>query len=371
MLCPSARNSSEEPQTRRNIDLRLSPEYFGADFLKENIMNNFYETRQHERFLKDFTPVFQKLLHARGINQENLNDFLNPQLESLKNPYLFADMKKAVDIIIEAVKNNKKIAVYGDYDVDGTTSGFILAEAFRWLKIPVELHIPHRTRDGYGIQIHTLGKMKAAGIGLVISVDCGIRAFEPCRWANENNLDIIVTDHHEPDGINLPEAMAVINPLRANCQSNARNLTGVGIAFKLSQALLEKSKFTHDIKKLLPFVALGMIADMTELTGEARTMVKIGFDEILKTDNLGLKTLCETCISGEKMTSTDVGFQLAPRINAAGRLGESGLVVDLFNARDERRAAQLALELELLNDDRKLIQAQIFDAATRLAKELI
>jgi single-stranded-DNA-specific exonuclease len=316
------------------------------------------------------SEIFARILALRGIKPETARDFLYPKIESLSDPFNLQDMGKAVERIIEAVKAKEKIAVYGDYDVDGTTGAFVLSETFRWLKIPIETHIPHRTRDGYGVQKHTLEKMKEEGVSLVITVDCGIRAFDEIEWAKNNGIDIIVTDHHQPD-TRLPAALAVINPHRSDCNAGLESLTGVGVAFKLAQALLSKSKISYDLRQLLPFVALGMIADMTNLEGEARTIVKLGFDEIYNSKNFGLAALCEICLSGETLTSTDVGFQLAPRINAAGRLGESQAVIELFNSSSMDEARRLAIELDVLNDDRKRIQYLTIEKAEEEAEKQI
>lgn len=315
--------------------------------------------------------VFATLLAQRGFSPDSLQSFLYPKMEHLTSPSGLKDMDKAVERIIAAVKKREKIAVYGDYDVDGVTGAFVLGESFRWLKIPIDVHIPHRTRDGYGIQIPTLEKMKADGISVVISVDCGVRAFEPIKWAKENGIDVIITDHHQPDGENLPEAFAVINPHRTDCTAKMESLTGVGVAFKLAQALLAKSKISYNLAELLPFVALGMIADMTTLTGEARTLVKLGFNEIFNSSNPGLQALCEICLEGESLTSSDVGFQLAPRINAAGRLGEAQLVLDLLNSANIIDARAIAMEIDGLNDARKQIQAEVSALAVRLAETQI
>lgn len=338
-------------------------------------INDLPETARQIQAQLKCSGTFARLLDRRGLTGAALRSFLHPSLDDLSNPFSLKDMDKSVERIIQAVRNKEAIAVYGDYDVDGVTASFVLAETFRRLKIPLAVHIPHRTRDGYGIQIHTLEEMKAQGIKVIISVDCGVRAFEPLQWAKDNGIDVIVTDHHQPDGEALPNAFAVINPHRSDCLAQMENLTGVGVAFKLAHALFSKSKQAPNLERhlraLLPFVSLGMIADVTELTGEARTLVKLGFDEIYRTENIGLRALCDLCLDGEKLSSSDVGFKLAPRINAAGRLNEADLVLDLLMSKTPKEARCIADELDAVNEKRKVIQEEVFNSALDQVRELI
>ncbi|HRH45179.1 MAG TPA: single-stranded-DNA-specific exonuclease RecJ [Pyrinomonadaceae bacterium] len=333
--------------------------------------DNINQLQQH----LNCSNIFAQLLDKRGLKVETVNAFLNPVLADLSDPSNLKDLDRAVERIIQAVKNNEKIAVYGDYDVDGVTGSFVLQETFNILKLPLIVHIPHRTRDGYGIQQATLEKLQAEGVSVVISVDCGVRAFEPLVWAKNNGMDIIITDHHQPDGDSLPDAYALINPHRNDCDAEMESLTGVGVAFKLAHALLRKSKYSANLddhlRSLLPFVALGMIADMTSLVGEARALVKIGFNEIYRTKNFGLQALCDLCLDGAELSSSDVGFKLAPRINAAGRLGEAQLVLDLLNAQNPEEARSFAIELDAINDARRAIQDDVVKQAEAQAFEQI
>lgn len=313
----------------------------------------------------EVTPLIAALLISRGYETEAAaRKFLNPSFEDLHDPYLLKGMKKAVKRILEAIENKEKILIWGDYDVDGTTGTVVLRKAFEILGAETGFHVPNRFTEGYGINTEHLEKAKNKGYTLVISVDTGTRSFEPLAWAKENGLDVIVTDHHlSDDNRGIPECVAMINPNQAGCSYPDKNLAGVGVAFKLVQALLREKGREGIVKGFLKVVAIGTIADIMKLTGENRAIVKIGLEDLPKAHNYGLKALMEVADCRSEMTSYTIGFRIAPRINAAGRMEVARHVVELFEAESFEKARELAELLDSRNRERQKVQREITEMA--------
>jgi len=318
------------------------------------------------------SPIVAALLISRGHEtEEKAHQFLNPSTEHLHEPYLLKDMKTAVNRILKAIENGEKILIWGDYDVDGTTGTVVLRKALEILGAKTIFHVPHRFTEGYGINIPELEKAKERGCSLVISVDCGIRSFEPLNWAKENGLDVIITDHHLPDESNgNPPALAVINPNQPDCEYPDKNLAGVGVAFKLAHALLREKRKENLVKSFLKVVAIGTIADVMNLTGENRAIVSLGLKDLPKAVNYGLKALMEVADCTGEMSSYDIGFRIAPRINAAGRMDAARHVVELLETTDFDEARSIAEMLNSRNRERQKIQQEITALAFLETKEI-
>ncbi len=320
------------------------------------------------------------LLTSRSITSaDEAHRFFHPTLADLHDPDLLLGMPAAVARIQLAVAHAEPILIYGDYDVDGTTATVLLKTAIERIAPPhapaqVSYHVPHRIREGYGIQNVRLAEAAAAGVRLVISVDTGIRAFAAADEAKALGLDLIVTDHHLPDGVEgIPEAIAVINPAQPGCPYPNKHLCGAGVAFKLAHALLAAHAVTplqqHRLKNILlpsflKLVALATIADSVPLLGENRTMVALGLHELRNPIQPGLRALMRVAELplDRSPTAHEVGFRLAPRINAAGRMDVASDVVELFLTRDPDRANILAEKLDALNQDRRATEAAALEA---------
>ena len=310
-------------------------------------------------------PLVAALLIARGYGTpEQAHKFLNPSYDDLHEPFLLKGMREAMARIFQAIDNGEKILIWGDYDVDGTTGTVLLRKTLSILGGATSYHVPNRFTEGYGINIPALEQAKADGCTVVISVDCGIRSFEPIAWAKENGLDFIVTDHHISDPVRgNPDAFTVINPNQPECNYPDKHLAGVGVAFKLAHALLRERKKDHLVPAFLKIAAIGTIADIMQLTGENRAIVALGLRDLPNTRNYGLKALMEVADCTSEMTSYHIGFRIAPRINAAGRMDVANHVVDLFEAEDFGKARTLAAILDSRNKERQRVQQQITELA--------
>ncbi|HVE57124.1 MAG TPA: single-stranded-DNA-specific exonuclease RecJ [Pyrinomonadaceae bacterium] len=310
------------------------------------------------------SPLIAALLISRGFESpETAYKFLNPSYEDLHEPNLLKDMTKSVERILKAVESGEKILIWGDYDVDGTTGTVVLRKALEILGAETGFHVPNRFTEGYGLNIPALEKAKERGYSLVITVDCGSTAFEPIAWAQKNGMDVIVTDHHLTKDEGLPNAFAVVNPNQPDDEYPDKNLAGVGVAFKVAHALLREKGKENVVKGFLKVVAIGTIADIMKLTGENRAIVKIGLQDLPKAHNFGLKALMEVSDCHAEMTSYHIGFRLAPRINAAGRMDVARHVVELFEAETFEKARELADVLNSRNLERQKIQREITELA--------
>jgi single-stranded-DNA-specific exonuclease len=310
-------------------------------------------------------PLTAALLIARGHDtKQKALTFLNPSPEHLHEPYLLAGMREAVARIQRAVKTGEKILIWGDYDVDGTTGTVLLRKMFRLLGVETGFHVPNRFTEGYGLNIPALEEAQKAGVSLVITVDCGIRSFEPLEWAAANGLDVIVTDHHLSDETRgNPPAAAIVNPNQTGCPYPDKNLAGVGVAFKLAHALLREHDLEHEVPQFLKIAAIGTVADVMQLTGENRAIVALGLLDLPSTDNLGLRALMEVADCRSDMTSYHIGFRIGPRINAAGRMDVAKHVIELFEAVDQAEARSLAGLLDSRNRERQQMQMRITELA--------
>lgn len=321
----------------------------------------------------EIPPLIAGLLLARGISTAaDAEQFLNPRIEQLLDPFSMLGMDRAVERIQQAVTAKEPILIYGDYDVDGTTATVLLKTTIEMLGGSVRFHIPHRLREGYGMQSEILETTAREGIRLVISVDTGIRAFAAAEAAAELGLDLIVTDHHLPEAaLALPRALAVLNPNQPGCGYACRHLCGAGVAFKLAQALLEAWDLERARTKILPsflkMLAIATIADAVPLLGENRVFVALGLVELRRPVGLGLRALMREAQidpACRPLTPIDVAFRLAPRINAAGRMDIASEVIELFTTRDEARANDLAAKLERLNQERRAAEAAMLGEVT-------
>ena len=313
------------------------------------------------------SPLIARLLVSRGISTgECALHFLAPKLEHLHSPYLMKGMREAVARIQRAISTGERILIYGDYDVDGTTAIVILKRAIELGGGAADFHVPHRIRDGYGMKDDVIERAAANGVRLVISVDTGIRAFAAAKAARRVGLDLIVTDHHLPEDGQLPRALAVLNPNQPDCAYPCKSLCGAGIAFKIAQALFETKDEADARRRLLPsflkMAAIATIADAVPLIGENRVIAKLGLAGLRDPRNPGLRALMTVAQLADKqrrLSASDVAFRIAPRMNAAGRMDVAQTVIELFEAREEEKARDLAARLNQLNSDRQQSEQQI------------
>jgi single-stranded-DNA-specific exonuclease len=308
------------------------------------------------------------VLYGRGFRDGlSARRFLCPSLDDLNDPLTLRGMDCALERLTRAIRNREKILIYGDYDVDGTTSVVILKRAIELAGGAAEFHVPDRLKDGYGMRPEVVETAAARGVSLIISVDTGIRAAAVVRRAAEFAIDVIITDHHLPEA-ELPPALAVLNPNRPDCDYPEKNLCGVGVAFKLVQALLGRldwpaAKLRRVLESFLKLVAIGTVADVVPLTGENRIIVKHGLSGLRAVSNPGLRALLKVAgFSGGRVPSaTQVAFRLAPRMNAAGRMATANDVIELLLTHDEERARALAEHLDALNAERQKTEAEIIE----------
>jgi len=312
-------------------------------------------------------PIAQ-VLSARGISPKESPAFLEPRLEYLNDPFLMRDMDKAVERIITAVKESQKIMVHGDYDVDGVTSLSLLYRNLTSIGLNVIPYIPDRFTEGYGLSRQGIEKAKEEGISLIITVDCGITALEEIEMARKYGIDVIVTDHHEPRET-LPEATAIINPKVDNYPF--KDLAGVGVAFKLLEALYRKLSLNlNHLYWDLDLVALGTVADIVPLVKENRVFVHFGLKILEKSKKAGIKSLKSVTGLNGKVKPWHISFVLAPRLNAAGRLNHAIEAFKLLSTRDGLEALQLARELDKTNKERQGIERKILSEAEKMVRRM-
>ena len=310
-----------------------------------------------------YPELLSAVLAARGVSgPEEAALFLERDRELSWSPLLMKDMDKAVARIEAAIANRERIAVFGDYDVDGITSTVLLVDYLRSRGADCTKYIPRRVEDGYGLGREPLRTLRERGVSLVITVDCGITGVEEARYAGEIGLDLVITDHHECKE-RLPEAVAVVDPKRPDCPYPFKHLAGVGVALKLVLALGEQREEAL-FARYCTLAAIGTVADVMQMSGENRVIVYRGLEAIGNTDFLGLRALLrETGLTDRAVTSTQIGFVLSPRINAAGRMGEAELAADLLLTDDPEQAETLARELCELNRERQAVEQEIFAQA--------
>jgi single-stranded-DNA-specific exonuclease len=311
------------------------------------------------------SPAAKVLVHRGFADPAAARRFLHPSLDDLFDPYLMLGMQPAVDRLRSAIRAGEKILIYGDYDVDGTTSVVLLTKAVQIAGGAASYHVPHRLKEGYGMRPEVVETAAAQGITLMISVDTGIRAAQVVTRANQLGIDTIVTDHHLPD-IALPPAVAVLNPNQHDCRYPDKNLCGAAVAFKLAHALLctlgwTEVKLRRVLESFLKMVAIATVADVVPLTGENRVIVKHGLDGLGEVKNPGLRALLDVAgfTNGMVPTARQVAFQIAQRLNAAGRMDTAKTVIDLFLSTDPAHARELAQQLHDQNAERRQVEAQI------------
>ncbi|MCR4402217.1 MAG: single-stranded-DNA-specific exonuclease RecJ [Firmicutes bacterium] len=299
-------------------------------------------------------------------------EFLRADMGDLLDPFLLPDMELAVVRVLRALRNGERIRIYGDYDVDGITSTCVLLDVLRTLGANVDYYIPGRLHEGYGLNLEAVERAASAGVSLIITVDCGITAVEEVNLAAKRGIDVIVTDHHEPSHV-LPRAHALVNPKRRDQTYAFPDLAGVGVAYKLASALLRAHAGTLDAPvpsdELLELVALGTIADVAPLTGENRILVKHGLARLSTAPNPGIQALIQVSgLTGREIGAAAVGFFLGPRLNAAGRLGDASLCVDLLTAASPDDAERIASILDKANQERQSLEQAILDEAASMVK---
>ena len=319
----------------------------------------------------ELPPAIVKILLNRGFDSpETVEKFLNPQLSDLRDPFLLLGMDKAMERVTKALLANEKIVIYGDYDVDGITATSLLYIIFNKLGAQVDYFLPNRLVEGYGLSVDGINEVKKQGADLIITVDTGINAIDEVAYANSQGIEVIITDHHEPREI-LPEAVAIVNPKQEQCQFN-EELSGVGVAFKFAQAVYKSlGQNVADLHEHLDLVALGTAADIVPLVGENRVLTRFGIPQISRTTKPGLKSLTFVSgLMGKDISTGQVVFVLAPRINAIGRLGDAKDAIRLLSTRDEKVAQEVARRLDDDNRKRKRIDEETLNEALAQLEEI-
>ncbi|UCG12935.1 MAG: single-stranded-DNA-specific exonuclease RecJ [Deltaproteobacteria bacterium] len=318
-------------------------------------------------------PLMAAILARRQITSAaKAREFLEPNLRNLPSPHQLPDIAKAVERIARALKRDEQIVVYGDYDVDGLTATAVLVQFISKLGGQVRWYVPHRVREGYGLNSEALRYFSREGVGLVITVDCGIGDHKEIQEARELGLDVVVTDHHQPPSI-LPEASALVNPKQGDGGKDHRDMAGVGVAFYLATALRAhlrgsgrwRTSNEPNLKAYLDLVAIGTLADMAPLTSTNRILASIGLEVLARTPRAGLRALKEICgLQESRVSEGDVLFRLGPRLNAAGRLGSADLSLRLLLSSDLEKARLLARELDKSNARRQAAEEKLFAEAS-------
>ncbi|MCB5294925.1 MAG: single-stranded-DNA-specific exonuclease RecJ [Candidatus Cloacimonadaceae bacterium] len=313
-----------------------------------------------------------ELIYRRGLhNMQDIREFFNPDLTHLTDPFLFEDMEVAVKRILKAVENEELITIYGDYDVDGTTATALLYLGLKRIGAYIDFYIPHRMIDGYGLSLGSLDQLAENGSKLIISVDCGVNALEEINAITNMGMEIIITDHHNPKA-ELPTALAIINPKIPGCKFPFPHLAGVGVAYKLLMAVYHTLGIDNaeNVLKYMDLVAVGTIADIVPLIGENRIFASIGLQHLIEMKNLGLNALIQLCgLNQRTLDTTDIVFGIAPRINAAGRMGSAALAVELLISTDETHSMELAEMIERDNSLRQQEDQKTFHEACEIIEK--
>lgn len=325
--------------------------------IDENVLQDFMKVH-------NLNEILASVLINRNLTEAaDINLFMNPTRKDFHDPFLMPDMKATVNRVLEAIKNQERIMIYGDYDADGITSITVLKNFLEERGLQVASYIPNRLDEGYGLNKEAVKKIYDDGYKLIITVDCGISGIDEVDYANSLGMEVLITDHHEP-GQSLPNALAIVDAKRKDSKYPFNQLAGVGVVFKLIQAIsislnLEEKEYL----KYLDIVCIGTISDIVPLIDENRVIAKLGLKLVNQTKNIGLKALLE--VTGFKeIDSGAISFGVAPRINACGRMGDEQVALDLFLSKDYETAKRLALRLNEYNSERQAIEKQIFDEAT-------
>jgi len=330
-------------------------------------------TPEADSELSKFPPVLRQILFNRGYATDaDARAYLNAKPNINYDPFQMTGMHTAVDRIRFAISNHEPIAIYGDYDVDGVTATALLVETLKYLNADVRGYIPNRFEEGYGLNNNALDELHADGVKLVITVDCGIRSPNEALHAQTIGLDLVISDHHHPDGENLPSALAVINPKQHGDVYPDKDLAGVGIAYKIAEALLDNGQSSvvngQFLNTLLDLVALGTVADLAPLVGENRVLVRRGLKQMRQTSRQGLFSLAAVSeLVLAKVNAGHIGFMLGPRLNAAGRLKEALAAFELLTTTDVFRAGELAQQLDMQNRERQRITRDMQKKAEEIA----
>ncbi|PKN77692.1 MAG: single-stranded-DNA-specific exonuclease RecJ [Candidatus Cloacimonetes bacterium HGW-Cloacimonetes-1] len=329
-------------------------------------------TEQEQSMLREISSevkcpdLIAELLYRGGLKtRDAIHKYFNPSLDGLHDPFLFEDMEKAVLRVLAAIENKEKITIYGDYDVDGTTATAVLYLGLKRIGADIEFYIPHRMIDGYGLSRGSLDQIKENGTTLVISVDCGVNAIEEIQAINDMGMEIIITDHHNPKD-ELPNAYAIINPKLKGTRYPFQHLAGVGVAYKLLIAVYQKLDIAtpENILKYMDLVAVGTIADIVPLVDENRIYASIGLQHLIEKKNFGMNALISISNMNQKtLDTTDIVFGIAPRINAAGRMGSAALAVELLISTEEEKSMELAEIIERQNSLRQQEDQKTFHEA--------
>jgi len=315
-----------------------------------------------------------RILANRGIlDATSVMSFLSPRLSDLNDPATLPDIDKAVERIHQAALNNQKVVIYGDYDVDGTSGTAILVQFLNLLNMNVGYYIPHRIREGYGLNANAIRRFTSDDVQLLITVDCGINAINEIQRANDAGIDVIITDHHEP-GTEIPNAYAIIDPKLSTSEYPFRHLSGSGVAFKLAWAVAQRlspgarvtPEFREFLMDALGLAALGTVADVVPLLGENRVIAKFGLEALTVSRSPGVRALIEIAgLDGQRLDSHHISFRLAPRLNAAGRMTEASLCVELFTTDSTVKAHEIAEKLEENNRQRQQIQRSVLESVRK------
>jgi len=311
--------------------------------------------------LAGFSPVMRQLLYARGMDSvAKAEKFFDMKVSGMNDPFLFRDMEKAVKRIVEAGRKGEKVLIFGDYDADGVSGTTLLRLAFEKLGIDTLFHVPHRREEGYGLSVKVIKETAEQGVGLIVTVDCGSRNHAEVAKAVELGIDVVVTDHHEvPDGD--PGGVAFINPKNPEDEYPFEDLSGVGVAYKLVEAIFEKAGKAKLARKFFDLVAIGTVADVMPIVGENRIFVKKGLEMMRDDVRPGLMALLDNArVQGHQLDARSIGFIIGPRINAAGRMDDAKVAVDLLSAGSYEEALDPAKKLEKLNQARQRDTEKIF-----------
>lgn len=308
------------------------------------------------------------LLVQRGVYTfEQAKAFFRPDLSNLHDPFLMKDMEKAVSRIELALQNNEKILIYGDYDVDGTTAVALVYAYLRKITCNITYYVPDRYHEGYGVSYKGIDYATVNGISLIISLDCGIKAVEKVKYAKDHNIDFIICDHHYPGDV-IPDAIAVLDPKRADCLYPYKELSGCGVGFKLIQAFsLKNNRSTEELENYLDLVAVSIASDIVPITGENRVLMHFGLKRLSLSPRNGLKSVIATAgIENKEITVDEIVFKIGPRINAAGRIESGNKAVELLIAEDEEYALSLSKKIDAFNNTRKSIDTTITTEALKI-----
>jgi single-stranded-DNA-specific exonuclease len=329
-------------------------------------------TPQADEALSRFPPILKQIVFNRGLGSyEEARAFLEAKPTFNNDPLQLLGMQAAVDRILYALRHHEPIGIYGDYDVDGVTATALLVDALQAFGGNVRGYIPNRFDEGYGLNIDALSSLKESGIKLVITVDCGIRSPAEAQHAREIGLDLVISDHHHPDGENIPPAHAVINPKQHGDPYPDKDLAGVGLAYKIAEGLVRAQQWANgfQLNNVLDLVALGTVADLAPLVGENRVLVRRGLRQIRETRRQGLFSLASIAeMNIKKVTAGNIGFILGPRLNAAGRLESALDSLELLTTTDIMRAGQLAQQLDGQNRQRQALTRTMQEQADQIAR---